>query len=137
MEEKIKIKKSKVDARMPFYITLGKTVIGFGKNSVQNEYLTFKKAHKSDTFVHIDLRSGSHIIIFDDKPTNEELLLASEIALILSNQVAGDIKYTSVSNIKKGTSTGEVLMDHYKLITLREIRESTYSLLKEQKRFIS
>lgn len=131
-----KIKKSKVDARMPFYVNLGSTIIAFGKNSTQNEYLTFKKAHKDYTFVHIDKLSGSHIVIFSSKPTNEELLLASEIALILSNEVTGDIKYCPLINVKKGTSTGEVLIDHYKLITLREIREETYALLKEQKRFI-
>ena len=132
-----KSKKSKVDAKMPFYINVGNTVIAFGKNSTQNDYLTFKKAHKDYTFVHIDLRSGSHVVIFNNSPTNDELLLASEIALILSNQVAGDIKYCPISNIKKGTAPGEVLIEHYKLITLKEIRESTYSLLKEQKRFIS
>ena len=42
LPKKSKGKKVKVDARYPFYVTYGNTVIGFGKNSLQNNYLTFK-----------------------------------------------------------------------------------------------
>lgn len=129
--------KIKQDAKMPFYIEYENTIIAFGKNSKQNDFLTFKKAKKDYMFFHVDLYSGSHVVIFKDNPNNEEMLLASEIALILSSLETGDVKYTNIKDIKKGLKMGEVIIDNYKLITLRNIRESTRFLLKNQKRFIS
>jgi len=130
-------KKKKVsgDARLPYYIKINNTVIGFGKNANQNNYLTFKKAHKSDTYLHAKDYHGVHVIIFNDNPTNEEMLTASEIALILSNLVAGDVMYTKVNNLKRGDELGLVLMNNYKIITLKDIRKETYQLLLNQKRF--
>lgn len=130
-----KPKKVKTDKKMPFYVEYNGVLIGFGKNAQQNEYLTFKKAHKENIFLHIDKSSGSHVVIFDDHPTNEVMLVASEIALILSNEIAGDIKYCPIKEIKKGNYVGNVLINSYKLISLRSVRESTYSLLSNQKRF--
>ena len=131
----VKPKKVKSNPRLPFYIVVDGVTIGFGKNSLQNDYISFKKAKKQDIFLHINEQSGSHVIVFDNKPSNNVLLTASEICLILSNKVAGDIKYCPVSEIKKGPSQGLVIVDSYKLITLRNIRLETYELLKTQKRF--
>lgn len=130
-----KLKKVKADARLPYYIEVGNTMIGFGKNAKQNEYLTFKKASKNALFFHINEFSGSHIVIFSDTPSKEEMLIASELCLILSNKEVGDVKYTEITNIKKASHAGEVIMDKYQLITLRSVRDQTYKLLKNQKRF--
>ena len=135
LPKKSKGKKVKVDAKYPFYVSVGSTIIGFGKNSLQNNYLTFKKANKEHTFLHINENKGAHVVIFSNKPTNEEMLVASEICLILSGEKVGDIKYCKISEIKKGTEQGKVLINSYKLITLREIRNETYALLRNQKRF--
>ena len=131
----VKGRKKKSDPRMPFYIKYEGTTIGFGKSSEQNMYLTFKKANKSDIYLHISEYRGAHVIIFKDNPNNDELLVASEICLILSNKTAGDIRYAKVSELKKGNEPGEALMKSYKLITLKNIRETTYELLTTQKRF--
>lgn len=130
-----KNKKNKVDARMPFYVTYKGVNIGYGKNHEQNEYLTFKKANRNDTFLHIEDYSGSHIVIFSEKIDNDLLLTASEICLILAKRKDGDIKYTEVFNVKKGSTPGNVNLLKYKLITLRNIRPETYELLNSQKRF--
>ena len=135
LPKKSKGKKVKVDAKYPFYVSVESTIIGFGKNSLQNNYLTFKKANKEHTFLHINENKGAHVVIFSNKPTNEEMLVASEICLILSGEKVGDIKYCKISEIKKGTEQGKVLINSYKLITLREIRNETYALLRNQKRF--
>lgn len=128
-------KKVRSDSRLPYYIKFNNTVIGFGKNANQNNYLTFKLANKTDTFLHAKDYHGAHVIIFNNNPSNEELLIASEICLILSNLAAGDIEYTKVSEIKKGQELGQALLRNYKLITLKEIREKTHELLLNQKRF--
>lgn len=137
LPKKSKGKRVKVDAKYPFYITYNGVVIGFGKNSIQNNYLTFKKANKEHTFLHINENKGAHVVIFSNNPTNEEMLVASEICLILSGEKVGDIKYCKISEVKKGTEQGKVLINSYKLITLREIRNETYNLLRNQKRFVN
>ena len=129
------MKKKKADAKLPFYIKVGDTAIGFGKNSRQNDYLSFKKARKNDMFLHINEFSGSHVVIFNDQPNNEEILTAAEICLILSNKTVGDVQFCQVKEIKKGTDQGKVQLNSYKLITLNKIRSDTYNLLLHQKRF--
>ena len=63
--------------------------------------------------------------------------MASEICLILSNKTAGDIRCTKIAELKKGPKLGQVLFDKYQLITLRNVRNETYDLLKSQKRFLN
>ncbi len=122
-------KKNEHTALIPSYIILNNTKIGFGKNDKQNEYLTFKIAKKDDTYLHIKDYHGAHVIIFSSNPTNEELLIASEIALILSNKESGNIIYTKVNNLKKSSTTGLVNFVNYKEITLNNVRDSTKELL--------
>lgn len=129
------LKHSKVDARLPYFVKVEGVTIGYGKNTKQNEYLSFKKASKNDLFFHIKDFHGCHVIVFNEHPNNEVILVASEIALILSGKSEGNIQYTPVSQIKRGHNPGEALLDSYKEITLREVRESTHHLLKHGERF--
>ncbi len=107
--------------------------IYFGKNAKQNNEITFSIAKKDDYYFHIKDYHGAHVLIKSNNPTNEMKLLASEICLILSNKSVGDIMYTQVKNIKKGTEFAQALLDKYEIITLTKVRESTISLLKEIK----
>lgn len=112
-------------------VTIGNTKISFGKNAKANNELTFKLANKNDTYLHIKDMHGSHVIIHNENPTNEQLLVGAEIALILSNQEAGDIYYTQIRNVKKGSSLGEANLLSYKTITLKSVRDSTKILLNK------
>ena len=129
------LKKSRVDARLPYYVTVNGVKIGYGKNSKQNEYLSFKKAHKTDLYFHIKDYHGCHVIVFDEHPNNEVMLIASEITLLLSGQESGSVQYTKVANIKKGRQPGEALLDSYQEIVIKEVRPFTLSLLKSGQRF--
>ena len=131
-----KIVKSKADPKYPYYIEINNTKIAFGKNSIQNDYLTFKKAKKEYLFFHIDGYTGSHVVIFNCSPTNEEKLIASEICLILSNKTTGDIKTAKINEIKKTHQLGQVIFSSHQLITLRSVRNETYDLLRKQKRMV-
>ena len=42
--------------------------ISVGKNNKQNDYLTFKLAKKSDTWLHTKDIPGSHVVIHSDNP---------------------------------------------------------------------
>ena len=132
-----KKKKKKIEhtALLPSYILVNKTKIGFGKNNKQNEYLTFKLAKKDDTYLHIKDYHGAHVVIFNDNPSDEELLIASEIALLLSNKESGNIIYTKVNNLKKSPTSGQVTFNTYKEITLNSIRATTKELLLSARKF--
>ncbi len=130
-------KKKEVDARLPYFIKYQGVTIGFGKNKEQNNYLTFKKANKSDIFLHASAYHGTHVIIFDSDPKEDVILLASEIALILSNIDTGEVQIADVKDVKKGDSVGKALLNKYQTITIHKIREESKLLLKDQKRFLN
>ncbi len=128
-------KKIIVDASKPYYIYINNKRIGFGKNKDQNNYLTFKKADKEDTFIHLADYHGSHVVIFEQNPSDELLLTASEIALLLAGKEEGELQVAKIKDIKKGPEKGLVLLNKYSTITLKSVRNSTKLLLKTQKRF--
>ena len=122
--------KKKVTAIKYGTILLGDTKILYGKNSSSNNELTFKIANKDDYYLHIKDYHGAHVIIRNNKPTNEEKLLAAEICLILSNKNAGQVMIASMKDVKKGQALGEALLLNYSTIVLNSVRESTIDLLK-------
>ena len=128
-------KKEAVDASKPYYILINNIRIGFGKNKDQNNTLTFKLANKSDTFVHLKDSHASHVVIFNENPTNDLLLYAAEIALLLAGKEDGELQVAKISDIKKGPEKGLVLLNKYQTITLKSIRNETKMLIKSQKRF--
>ena len=112
------------------YVVVDGTKIYFGKNMQQNNDISFKLAKKEYMYFHIKDYHGSHVVIFNEHPTKEMILTASEMALILSNKTSGDIQYTLIKNIKKGPELGLALLNSYELITLHSVRQETYELLK-------
>ena len=84
--------------------------ISYGKNAKANNELTFKIANRGDYYLHIKDFHGSHVIVHDENPSNEVLLTAAEIALLLSNKNEGEVYYTQIKNVKKGSSLGEAIL---------------------------
>lgn len=79
-------------------------VILVGKNNIQNEYITHHLSNPNDLWFHIKGAPGSHVVIKDKIPTNDDIRLAANIAAYystysLSSSVAVD--YTKIKNIKK------------------------------------
>ena len=119
----------------PYCIEYNHTRIGFGKNKEQNNVLTFKKANKEDTFIHVANMSASHVVIFSNNVDKDTLLVGLEIALLLSGKIDAELQVSKVKDIKKGQSLGQVLLNKYETYNLREVRDSTKKLLLNQKRF--
>ena len=115
----------------PDSIKVDGATIYFGKNAKQNDNLTFKKANRDYTFVHIKDYHGSHVVIDQNKPSNEVLLTACEIALLLSGKDCGDVQVTLIKNVKKGTTPGQAILGSYQTYTINKIREKTADLLKK------
>ena len=131
----LKDKKKIVPSNLPYFVNVDKTIIGFGKNAEQNNYLTIKLAKKDYYYLHIKDHSGSHVVIFSNNPSKEAILVASEIALILSKLDNGEVYLADVKDVKKGDRLGEVNILKYETITLHSIRDETKELIQSQERF--
>ena len=95
--------------------------------------MTFKRANKNDLFLHIQNEHGSHVIIEGNEPDNDTILTACEIALLMSGKDCGDIQYTLVRNVKKGSYIGQAILTSYKTYTIKQIREETQKLLSNSR----
>ncbi len=121
--------KRKIDAK-PGEVTVENTKILFGRNAKQNDQLTFKKANRDDIFLHIKDVHGSHVIICSSSPSNEVILTACEIALLLSGKEDGEIQSTKIKNLKKGSFLGQAILTSYQSYIIKSIRPKTKRLLK-------
>ena len=119
----------------PYYFLVNNTKIGFGKNNKQNNYLTFKEASKNCYFIHIKDYSGAHVIIFSPTPTNEEIKIALELSLTLSNKTDGDVICTNIKNVKKTSSLGKVNLLNYETYHISHIKHDIKQLIKNSNRF--
>ena len=84
-------KVSKKHSYDPHYLIVPEGKIGFGRNGLQNEELTFKQARKEDTFLHVKDYPGAHVVILEGKG-DEILRLAGELCLYLSHLSSGTIR---------------------------------------------
>lgn len=121
-DKKIKNKPKKIDIHSVDYDDTSK--VYYGKNNLQNEYITFKVADKNDVWMHVKGFPGSHVVIKSGGyPSDELLVFAAEIAAKNSkakdsNKV--DVDFTTRKNVKKHPSgkTGLVNYVNFKTITV-------------------
>ena len=119
----------------PWKININGTIIYFGRNASQNDYLSFAmKLDREFTWMHIKDKSGAHLVIANKKPTEEELLVASEIALLCSKASCGEISYTKKKNVRRGHVLGEAIIKNYSTIKVNSIRKENRDLLEKAKR---
>lgn len=116
----------------PWKVNLNGTIIYFGRNASQNDYLSFvMKLDREFTWMHIKDKSGAHLVIANKKPTENELLTAAEIALLCSRATTGEVSYTKKKNVRRGHVLGEALLKNYSLIKLNNIRKETITLFEK------
>ena len=72
--QKSKKKKKPTKPSVEPYVSSTGIPISVGKNNKQNDYVTFKVASKSDTWLHTKDIPGSHVIIHDSEPDEETIL---------------------------------------------------------------
>lgn len=122
--------KMKKDAHLPYFIEFMDTKIAFGKNRIQNEYLTFSLAKKGDYFLHLNKEHGSHVIIFDNNPSSDVINFAAELALFLSNKPLGEVLFARVQDVKKGKSIGATNVLKYETYFIKEFKNDILSYFK-------
>lgn len=103
------------------YLTKDSIEIDIGKNNLQNDYLTFKYAHRYDMWFHAKDMPGSHVIVKAQDLDEYTIRLAAKIAAYYSkgkNSSSVPVNYTFVKTLKKpaGSKPGKVILDNYKTI---------------------
>lgn len=99
-----------------------------GRNNLQNENLTFKKASKNDIWFHVQKAPGSHVILELNgrEPTNAAMEFAAGVAAFFSSvkdRGMAEVDYTRVKNIKKppASKPGFVIYHIYNTIYIKAI----------------
>lgn len=123
------------NAAKPYYIMFNDTKIGFGKNSLQNDNLTFKYASKDDYFIHLKNIHSNHLIVFKKDLDDKTLEFALEFALFLSGKKDAEIILAKVKTIKKGKEPGLVLLTNYESYFIKEFHYDFNKYLKNVSRF--
>lgn len=123
------------NAAKPYFILFNNTRIGFGKNSLQNDKLTFDYAKKDDYFLHIKNNHGNHVILFDSNPDDETIKFALQFCVYLSHQKDGEVIFTKVKTIKKGNQPGLVKLSNYESYYIKSIDYNFEEIIKNASRF--
>ena len=124
-------KVSKKHSYDPHYLILPEGKIGFGRNGLQNEELTFHKAQKDDVFLHVKDYPGAHVVILEGQ--GEEILhVAGELCLYLSHLSSGTVRVARKKDVKKNPShIGLVNILKYKTREVKFIRPESLDLFKK------
>lgn len=133
-----KIRKKKKKENIPnitsIHLKNGITLT-FGKNNIQNEYLTFKYASKNDTWFHAKDYHGAHVVINTSDPDEETLRLAANFAAYFSKgqfSSSVPVNYCLVKQLKRvpGTKPGFVSLTNYKTIYIDPDHEAILDLIE-------
>lgn len=111
-------KKKKVNL---YQITFDNHTITFGKNNIQNSYLSFEYAKSNYTWFHAKQFHGSHVVVDTDKPDEKLIRLCANIAAYYSKgrySSSVPVDYCLVKELKKvkGAKPGFVTFKNYKTI---------------------
>lgn len=79
-QRKNQTKKKKAQIQLQHYVSTDGDDIYVGKNNKQNDYLTNKKAKKTHTWLHTKDIPGSHVVIFNDAPSDTTIKEAAMLA---------------------------------------------------------
>ncbi len=104
------------------------TRISFGRNNLQNEYLTFHTARKNEVWLHAKDYHGAHVVIHAQDPSEEVLRTAANLAAYYSagrNSSSVPVNWCRVSQLKKipGAKPGMVQLGSYKTIYIDPDRD--------------
>lgn len=131
-EQNNKAKRSKQKKEIQLYkIQIHDKIILYGKNNIQNAYLTFKVAKKNHTFFHAKDYHGAHVVIDSDQLNEEEIRLCAMIAAYFSggrNSSSIPIDYCLIKDTKKITGA-KVAISNQKTIYI----DVDYQVLNQYK----
>lgn len=135
-KKKVTKKKNAIPNFLTLYIN--DTTYYIGKNNIQNAYITWNKAHKSDTWLHVAKMHGSHVIIACEHPNEQILRDGAMLAAHFSEAALSSsipIDYTNINQLKKipNQKGSSVIMNFYKTIYIDIDQQHIADILKQTK----
>lgn len=124
-----------VSHQSPYFIIDNNTKYSFGKNSKQNDYLTFSIAKKSDTFMHIYGEPGSHLIVHQTKFDHDAIIKGAQLVLALAKKISGEVTYAKVGSLKRTTQLGQVIVKDVKKMKVNANPDWANQMLALVKRY--
>ena len=103
------------------FIASDGTEISVGKNNKQNDFVTFKLAKKTDTWLHTKDIPGSHVVIHSDNPSETALLEAANLAAYYSKareSASVPVDYTTIKQVKKPSGAKPGFVIYFEQTTL-------------------
>ncbi len=123
------ISKNKKKKKVNLYqISVDGYLITFGKNNIQNSYLSFEYARSNDTWFHAKQFHGSHVTVNTDQPSEKIIRICANLAAYYSKgrySSSVPIDYCLVRDLKKvkGAKSGFVTFKNYKTIYIDPIED--------------
>ncbi|GAP00569.1 Rqc2 family fibronectin-binding protein [Fructobacillus ficulneus] len=92
LREKVRIKTKGKQTKKPKHVLSAPdkftasdgTLIEIGKNNLQNDQLSLKKANRQNIWLHVQKLPGSHVIIHSDHPSDQTIDEAAKLAAYFS-----------------------------------------------------
>ncbi|MBQ0036475.1 MAG: NFACT family protein [Firmicutes bacterium] len=119
---KKQVSKNKKKKKVNLYqVKVDDNTITFGKNNIQNDFLTFSFAKANYTWFHAKDYHGCHLVIDTDKPNEKAIRTCANLAALYSKgrySSSVPVNYCLVKDIKKikGFKPGFVSIKNYKTI---------------------
>lgn len=109
--------------KMPNIVVLkmGDSTIYAGKNNLQNQYITWTLARRSDLWFHVKDYHGSHVVLQSEHPSEEEIRFCAMLAAWFSKgrySSSVPVDYTRINQLRKvpGKGPGFTTMKSFKTI---------------------
>jgi len=131
----IKPKPIQVSHQSPYFIIDKNVKYSFGKNSRQNDFLTFSIAKKNDIFMHIYGESGSHLILHQSNFDHDAIIKGAQLVLGLAKKISGEVTYAKVGSLKRTTQLGQVIVKDAKKIKVHANPDWVNQMLTMVKRY--
>ena len=126
--------KSKKKKKVNLYqIHIDGHTITFGKNNIQNAYLSFEYARSNHTWFHAKQFHGSHVVVDSDKPDEKLIRICANLAAYYSKgrySSSVPVDYCLVKELKKvkGAKLGFVTFKNYKTIYIDPEEDKTLEI---------
>lgn len=118
----------------PYKININGTIILFGKNIEQNDFLSFVyKTDREFFWFHVKDYSSGHVLLKTKNPTAKEIQIAASIALLTKKMLQGEVVYTKKKNIRRTKNKGEALLKNYSVVKIHHVEKEVVELYKNAK----
>lgn len=120
-QKKIKaINRGRESSNLEKIISSDGFTVYYGKNNIQNDFLTLKFAGKNDIWFHVKNYPGSHVVVFSEgRKVPDSTLMEAAILAAANSKAKGKnvaVDYTEIRHVKKpsGARPGMVVYTDYK-----------------------